>query len=482
MPRRAWLLALGAIAVRTAAALTVAVVDSDGARNLRMAELIEQGRFSEALLVRMPTPPLHPFLTAVADTAIGNLHFAGVAVSVILGGLAIFPLYAMARRTWDDRVATVAALLYIFLPAVIDIQIEPMTEGTFMCFFFSAMAVGWSALEERSWEQTVAAAGCAALAWLARPEGIYLLPLFLAAALFRFSRCSLLAAAIFLATWLILAFPYLSFIHAQTGRWQPSLSPIPGMVRDLLTGARPAGVPGQDYEEYRVVAKYGMLLGGARHLGSNFFGKVLFYMLGPFLVLGLFRPKPSEGRRGLMAWQLLAAIGYLIPVVLSFIASTPFSHRFLLVPAALLLPATAVGLIRAAEWTRRREALPALVGALCLAMAVRDLRPRRTDKIGFKEAGVAILNKLGPGKRVFATNGQIEFYAKSDYTPWPEGVAYEALEASRCDAFAFCMAEFRRWEPRLEERIRERHEFFGEFPSPPRKDTLPVRVYLAKPR
>jgi hypothetical protein len=112
-------------------------------------------------------------------------------------------------------------------------------------------------------------------------------------------------------------------------------------------------------------------------------------------------------------------------------------------------------------------------------MAVRDLRPRRTDKIGFKEAGVAILNTLGPGKRVFATNPQIEFYAKSDYAPLPEGAT---PEGSRYDAFAFCASELRRWEPRLEERIRERHEFFGEFPSPPRKDALPVRVYLAKPR
>ena len=51
MPRRAWLLALGAIAVRAAASLTVAVIDSDGVRNLRMAELMQAGRFTDALLV-----------------------------------------------------------------------------------------------------------------------------------------------------------------------------------------------------------------------------------------------------------------------------------------------------------------------------------------------------------------------------------------------------------------------------------------------
>jgi len=480
MPRNAWLLALGAIALRAAASLTVAVIDSDGARDLRMAELLEQGRFADALTVPPPTPPVHAFLSALGDLAIGNLLVAGVAVSVVLGGLALLPLYWMVRRTWDDRVATVAAALYAFLPAMVDIHAEPMTEGTFMFFFFSAMALGWSALEERSWERTFVAAACSVLAWLARPEGLYLLPLFLAAAALRFSRFTPLGVAIFVVTAFVLAFPYLSFIHARTGHWQGSLSPIPGMLRDFLAGRRVAGTTFQDFEEYRVVAQHGVLLGGLRHLGSNFFGKVLFYVLGPFLVLGCLRAAPAPQGRRLLAFQLLAAVGYLVPVALSFAAATPFSHRFLLVPAALLLPLSAVGLIRAAEWTRRRPALPLLVGALCLAMAVRDLRPRRADKVGMKEAGLAILKTLGPGKRVFSTHPQVEFYARSEYLGLPEGATADVLLSSEMDAFAFCAPDLRRWEPRLEERIREKTSYLGEFPSPPRKDTLPVRVYLAK--
>jgi 4-amino-4-deoxy-L-arabinose transferase-like glycosyltransferase len=480
MPRNAWLLALGAISLRAAAALTVVVIDSDGARDLRMAELLERGRFAEALTIPPPTPPLHPFLSALADLAVGNLLVAGVAVSVILSGLALLPLHWMIRRTWDERVATVAAALYAFLPALVDIHAEPMTEGPFMFFFLTAMALGWSALEERSWERTIAAAGCSALAWLARPEGIYLLPLFLAAAALRFSRFAPAAVAIFLATGFVLAFPYLSFIHARTGHWQTSLSPIPGMIRDVLAGRRAPGGSTQDFEEYRVVAQHGILLGGARHLGSNFFGKVLFYVLGPFLVLGCFRPKPAEGGRRLLAFQLLAAIGYLVPVALSFVAATPFSHRFLLVPASLLLSLAAVGLMRAAAWTRRPRALPILLGALCLAMGTRDLRPRRADKIGMKEAGLAILKTLGPGKRVFSTHPQVEFYARSEDLGLPDGASYDVLQASAIEAFAVCAPDLRRWEPRLEERIREKTTFLGEFPSPPRKDAFPVRVYLAK--
>jgi 4-amino-4-deoxy-L-arabinose transferase-like glycosyltransferase len=480
MPRRAWLLAAGAVAVRAVAALRVAVVDSDGARDLRMAELIQQGRFADALQVPHPTPPLHSFLTALADAGVGNLLVAGVAVSVLLGGFALLPLYSMIRRVWDDRVATLAGLLYAVLPALVDVHAEPMTEGTFMFFFFWAMALSWSALEDRSWERTVVAAGCAALAWLSRPEGIYLVPLFLAAAALKPSRHAPLALAVFLGTAFLLAFPYLSFIHAQTGRWQASLSPIPGMIGDTLRGVRTPDPRAQDFDEYRVVVEHGRLLGGARHLGSNFFGRVLFYALGPFLLLGAFRPRPAPGQRRLLGFLLLAAIGYLVPVALSFVAATPFSHRFLLLPAALLLPLVAIGILRASEWTRRRKALPILVGALCLAMALRDLRPRRADKIGMKEAGERILERLGPGGRVFATHRQIEFYAKSTYVPIAQGASVETIEGLHFDAFAICAPDLRYWEPRLEERLRAKGDFLGEFPSPPRKDAIPVRVYVAR--
>src|SRR5262249_43466575 len=161
-------LALGAVALRAAAALSVSVIDSDGVRNLRMAEFLERGRFADALTVPPATPPLHPFLTALTDLAVGNLLVAGVAVSVLLGGLALLPLSARVRGPWDDGVATAAGALSACLPALVDIQVEPMTEGTFMFFFFAAMALGWSALEGRSWERTIVAAGCAVLAWLAR--------------------------------------------------------------------------------------------------------------------------------------------------------------------------------------------------------------------------------------------------------------------------------------------------------------------------
>ncbi|MBV8880823.1 MAG: glycosyltransferase family 39 protein [Planctomycetaceae bacterium] len=470
MSRRASLLALVAVLVRTAGALMVRVVDSDSARDLQMAGLIGQGRFADALRLPTPTPPLHPFLTALLDLPVGNLLFAGVAVSVLLGGLAVLPLYAMARRVWEERIATTAGLLYALLPAIVDLHVEAMTEGTFMFFFLGAMALGWKALEEQSWEQTVVTAACAALAWLSRPEGIYLLPLFVLASVLRFSRFSPLALGIFAVVWTVLAMPYLSFIHAETGHWRPTLSAIPTIYTDYFSGKGNPALALQDYSEYRAVARHGVLLGGGGHLLSNFFGKVLFYALGPFLLLGLVEPRPSTGQRPLLIYGWIAAAGYLIPIALSFVVSAPFSHRFLVVPAALLLPTVAAGLARAADRTRRKEALPLFVGALCLVMAVRDLRPRRTDKLGAKEAGLAVLEALGPGKRVYSSLRALEFYARSEH----------ADEGVQADAVAFCMPELRDSDQPLLQSLERQARLLGEFPSPPRRGVLPVRVYIRK--
>lgn len=482
MTRRAWLLALAAVAVRAVAALLVRVVDSDGARNLQMSLLMEQGRFADALRLPTPTAPLHPFLSTLVNIPTGNILVAGVAVSVILGGLAVLPLHAMAQRIWDERVATVAGLLYALLPAMVDVHAEPMTEGTFFFFFLTAAWAGWRALEERSWEQTVVAAGCAAMAWLARPEGIYLLPLFAIAGVLRFSRFSIPLVALFVAVWMLLAFPYLCFIHKQTGHWQASLSPIPSLIGAFFRGTRHPAAAELNFEEYRAVARHGVLLGGGGLLLANLFGKALFYVLGPFLIWGFFRPRPARGGRALLAFTWIAAAVYLAPIMISFFAATPFSHRFLLLPAALLLPTIAAGIAAAAERTRRERALPLIAGALCLAMAVRDVRVRRAEKIGVKEAGEAVLKTLGPGRRVYSTNRAAEFYARSEHVESPIFATLDAVEALKPDAYIVCPADLRTTEDRVEERLAERHPLQGEYPAPPRPGAHPVRMYLREPR
>lgn len=485
-------LTIASLLVRLVTSLTFAVVATDGSRDLKMAKLMLEGRFHDALVIYPLTHPLHPLLTALLHVFLGDMLVAGVAVSVLLGGLAVIPLFLMARRAWDEKTATLAAVLYIFLPAVVELQSDAMTEATLMFFFFASMALGWSAVEKKSWEHATLAGACAALAWLARPEGIYLVPLFLLACVLRPSRFSLAALGCFLAAGLVLAFPYLTFIKLETGHWGMSANPFSKGILGLFTGETPIvgysvnARGAEEFEEYRDIWKYGKFLGPVITVARTVFFKNLFYVFGPFLVIGFGSLRPKGASWPPILYQGAGAVGYFIPPILAFLAATPFSHRYILVSIILVLPVVARGLLKAAEWVQRRNALPLFLGLACLVMAVRDFRPKRLSKIGAKQAGVEILRRLGPGQRILTTEQTIEYYSRGEYFTLEPGTTYDQLEkfveTHEIDVIAFYVPSLRNLEDGMDEKVAKRYERLGEFPAHPKAGDALVRVYVIKPR
>ncbi len=489
MTRKVWLLALAAVAVRAAGALTVAVVAPDGSRYLRMARLMLEGKFGAALDVN-PMHPLFPLLIALGDALIGNPLVAGAAVSAILGGLALIPLYAISRAVWDDRVATVAGMLYVFLPPVAILHGEVMTEGTFHFFFFSSMALAWSALERKSWERAVLAGACTGLAWLARPEGIYLLPLFLLAALFHRHRFTPAALGLALAAAFLLAYPYLAAVKARTGGWNVSAHPNSQWVMGVLTGRRAASgwdvnVPhAEEHEDFRYILRFGKVGGPALYILKTL-AKDMFYVLVPFALAGFFFFRPEPGRWGPALYLLAAAGGYVVPSILSFFAASSFGYRWLLPTAILLLPFADTGIPKAAERVRRPAALPVLLSVLSLAMLVKVLDSKREEKRGLKDAGLAIRARLGPDRRMAGMSRQVEHYAQGDFLELPGDLAFVRLEKlveeRKIEVLPFYVRDLRHLEPGFVEKLDRRYALLGEFPAPPEKGVNPVRIYLASP-
>ena len=66
--------------------------------------------------------------------------------------------------------------------------------------------------------------------------------------------------------------------------------------------------------------------------------------------------------------------------------------------------------------------------SLTVAVIESDGFRNRADKLGLQQAGLAILKTFDPGRRVFATHGQVEFYARSASVPFPQTVPLEDLE------------------------------------------------------
>jgi len=477
----------GAVAVRAVSALTLAVVAPDGARNLRMARLILQGEWTQALTLYPVTHPLYAVLIAPTADREGASLAVACAISAVLGGLAVLPLFFLVRATWNDRVATVAAVLYTFLPSVVELHCDAMLEGAFFFFFFFSMAAGWSALERRSWERAVLAGASAACAWLTRPEGAYLIPLFGLACLLRWSRFVAVALPAALLPALVLALPYATFVKAQTGRYAVSASPFSAGILGLFTGETKAtgysvdAKTAEEFSEYRDISRFGKV-GGPIVTVAKSISKNLFHVLVQFVLIGFAFLRTQEFRAPPGLYLLAGAVGYFLPAALAFVAGTPFSHRYILVPCVLLLAPAAVGLLRAAAWLRHPRALVALLGVIALAMAVRDVRFKRDEKAGLKLAGRALLGELGPHRRILAMSRQVEFYARGVFVEFLPRATFADVEKlvveKRISAIALFESDFRNVEPGMQDRLGQAYRRLGTYAGAGKRDPSPVVVYL----
>lgn len=489
--RRPWLFAAAAVATRLAAALTTVVIHPDSARYFRMATLMGEGSFGEALRIWPMSHPLYALFIALGEAATGNAALAAVAISAALGGLAVVPLHAMTRAAWGGRVAAIAALLYVFLPDPVELHGFALPEGPFYFFFFATMALSWSALERKSWERAVLAGACAAGAWLARPEGIYLPLLFLFAGAWRPRRFTIAAAGIFFATAFLLAFPYLAFLRAHAGKWTVSAIPITTGVLGLLTGeTKPTGYQvdeksAREFGEYRYVADYGKVLGPVLYIGKTV-SRNLFQVLTPFLLIGLVFLRTPETRWGPASHLVVAGIGYAIPPCLAFVAAATFSYRYLLPAMTLLLPVVAVGIVKATSWVKWKHALPFFLIAVFAAMTVKFMRPKMADKITLKDAGTAIAVRMGPGQRILGTRGEVAYYARGEFFAIEAGGKLEdvlrQIRERKIGVITLFEPDLRNCAPGLREHVEKEYEFLGAYPLVPRNKADPMRVYLVKSR
>lgn len=488
MSRRLALLTLAAVGVRLVSGFNLRVLSHDSAHLLQAAHLWKEGRFTEALELPPAAHPLFPLLAAAGETLTGLRWPAAVVLSSVLGGLGLLPLHAMARRLGGDRLAAVTSVLYAFLPDAVEVQGNALTYGPFFFFFLWGMDLAWTAFERASWERALLAGLSTAAAWLTRPEGIYLVPLLFLAAVVRPRRFALLGIALALAAAFVGAFPYLAFIKARTGRAGITYNPLAKGVFGLVTGETPATgyqvteKTAQEFGEYRYIDRYGRLGGPVLYVAKTS-ARVLFYILVPFLAIGLAllvrTPRPAWPPAG---YLLAAAGGAFIPPVLAFVAATPFSYRYILLTFVLLLPVAAAGILWTADRLPRPDrALPILLSLLCLSMTVRSCRPRNRDRLALKEAGQWILKRYGPGIRMAGTRREIEYYARGEFTVFPSEITYEALlkiiHDQRLKLVALYEPDLRHMEPELERRLAESFRRVGQIPENPDRSRRPVRLY-----
>jgi 4-amino-4-deoxy-L-arabinose transferase-like glycosyltransferase len=192
---------------------------------LRIAENLSSGNGYVGLYGTGQTvhTPLLPVAVAALNLLIHNITLSGRVVSVAAGVLLPIPVYYLARRLYGRRVATIAAILVAFLPYFVWLSTHAYSEPLFLTLLATALLFAVLTLDLRQALLALLAGAFLGLAYLARPTGMYLLPativFMIGAGLIRRAppvrialHCALVSAA-----FLVMAAPYVAFLHKSTG-------------------------------------------------------------------------------------------------------------------------------------------------------------------------------------------------------------------------------------------------------------------------
>src|SRR3989441_1241681 len=330
------------LVVRVLRLLRDPLIHPDGPAYLELARALLHGKILAVL--GGDYSPLYPAAVAgLAATGL-RLELAGRATA-LLAGLAALPfLHQLVRRCAGERAADAAVLVAAVHPALVKASAQVLPET-----LAGALLLAWLVVRRAG-----VAGALAGAAYLARPEGVLLLPL----GLWRLRRARLRALVLYAGAAVAVMAPALIALRAETGHWQFS----PREARIALL----SGVPGATTIAEAALRNPAALLA---RLVEGMARQVLYdaTALGPLLVipfvLGLGTARRTRGPLAVAAWFTA------LPLALN-----P-SPRYAVPLVPLLLPATAAGLLAIGERLGRHARL--VTAALGVALVVQALWVRR---------------------------------------------------------------------------------------------------------
>jgi 4-amino-4-deoxy-L-arabinose transferase-like glycosyltransferase len=414
-------------------------------------------------------------------------------VYVLAGAALIVPFFALARRLFGGRVALAASLLLALCPALNASVLYwgTMTEPLYLLCVFAGLWLTWVAAESGRVGPAIAAGAGFALAYLTRPEGSFYaalgaLALAVGVVARRQARSSKawLALGGYLLAALLVAMPYLVYIHAQTGRWMVSgkLGVTYDIGRAVLardpaeydrvtasldsTGREIIWYSPERFQRDLAAELAASPMEALRRVWANFrllldawFDITVFpTLLLVFVGLAWFAA-PWDRRRAVA--ELYWAAG-LLPLLAAFL---PFHVEIRFFAPALPIALAWVGrgavvmgdwaadtaqaLLAErplAAWARRLlVALPlVLVGLAFVGLTVVAVgEGRRGTDFGHREAGLWLKRNAPPGSVVMARDLAIALYAELDWVPSPRAEMPQFLEYARAHGVDYVVVDER---------------------------------------
>jgi 4-amino-4-deoxy-L-arabinose transferase-like glycosyltransferase len=439
------------------------MIGTDSPKFLKMARLFQEGEFREAL--RMYYHPLYPLLVGYVDHISGmGLEVAATSISILLGSLGIVPLYRLAELAMGPKVAIMAAFTYAFLPRLVSVESEIMTEGLYIFLFLSALYLGWIGFRERSISHLACAGLLSGAAYLTRVEGLILLLVVGWGMVFVirekvFGPGALKVAGgllVFVSTFLLIASGFLLWVRSELGYWGYTTKWSARItLEDVPTYEHPPGRPERQKEWKKSLGELkGAVLFSLYLLLRSSQG--LFIFLVPLV----FSRKRGQGDIPARLFLASLILVYLLGLTLGGYKGVTLTHRHFLLPLVLGMPWLGLGMLRLIESRYRVPSLVLILLLVCGGLA-ENLRPRRYLHTAFKEAGKWLKRNSLKGAVVLSTKEAIGYYAQREMV----GMRYRYdLVLKDCSKYkvnyvAFCRHDLRKMEEGFLERISRGKEF-----------------------
>jgi hypothetical protein len=469
------LLVAAALAVRVGVALLTPVIHIDGGRFSHMARLFAAGRWDEGLDYFPRMTPLYPILI--------NLFGDGAMVSAVCGAMTLLPIYFLTIRIWDRPTALLAAIICAFLPQSVYYGGQWLSEAPFVFFFFTALFFVYRAAEDARFLDFLAVGLAGGAALMVRPEGIYVLPAIVGWSVIRgfrrgawLRRIGGMAAAVIVV--LAIAFPYMRWIHAKTGRWDFSDSQVIGLLKFRMgLSHTPVEIPARGRGNIDSIDPWYRSLGGYLLCWLKLSSYVFVF---PLLV-GFSRIRREPGP----LYVLLVGLAYSIPPLMNCLFSVWFVRRYIYPGFIWWSPIMALGLlaiarkcpIRVPEPIRRRL----LIGALTVLLAGLlgyELYQSLDGPLEIKKAGLWIRKNGPPHPILLGTDRRVDYYAGAfGYAPDMTVGGLQRQVRSLHPDFIFTIANERET-PEYMESVAKFHDLVQVIPKLPRRGE--VRIYRVR--
>jgi hypothetical protein len=419
---------LGTMAGRTA------VMFNDGLRYIAQARRIDAGSWKDGLL-KSVDHPAYPLGIAVVHRTLGvadtpdGWQKAAQGASVAAGVLWVIPLYLVALELFGGASAWLAVVLSFVVPLTGHVLPDVLSEGTFLLFWTWGLYAALRFLREGSFAWLPPTVGFAALAYLARPEGL-LLPMALVACLaampiLRSTRMlwpRWWAAVGFLVIGpALLVGPYIAM--------KGGLGTKPAIARLLGTAPKSAATAVERARpldpNQSTTATY---LLATKAMAESVRDAVTIPLL-PLAVVGLVLAWPPGVRaRG---WLMVTIVLVATALALIRLHATGgyCTPRHAMVIAYLLIPAAAAGLhglvgrlTIPGRWVGLDDAAykpgPAIwlvvLGGLVACSGRETFAPINEPMAGYREAGRWVAEHVPPGEKVADLTGLSLFYGERE--------------------------------------------------------------------